>query len=147
MRPATPALTPAARVLGYGGLLPFIGLAVAAGSSVLPPHWRPVAATALAAYGATILSFLGGVHWGVAFTQGRPARVSFAWGVVPSLLGWVALLLPARAGLALLGVAIVACYVVDRRLYGDYGIPRWLVLRRALTVGAAGSCLAAAALL
>ncbi len=144
MRPGTLALTPTARLLGYGGLIPFVGLAILSISSLLPGEWRPTAATALIAYGAVILSFLGGIHWGIAFTQPRPPRIAFAWGVLPSLLAWAGLLLPLRAGLALTGTAILACYLVDRSLYPGYGLTQWLVLRRVLTIGAAGSCLAAA---
>ncbi len=42
-----------------------------------------------------ILAFLGGVHWGFALPEpsGRADRARLGLGVVPSLVGWVALLL------------------------------------------------------
>jgi len=54
------------RLLGYAGLFPFF--AAAAAALLGPPPWRGAALSALAAYGAVILSFLGAVHWGLAST-------------------------------------------------------------------------------
>mmetsp|Transcript_13760 Transcript_13760/g.38802 ORF Transcript_13760/g.38802 Transcript_13760/m.38802 type:complete len:188 (-) Transcript_13760:1476-2039(-) len=52
-------------------------------------------------YAATIVSFLGAVHWGTALAQppvgGSPARfvsLRYLWGVSPSLLAWGSLALP-----------------------------------------------------
>jgi len=52
--------------LGGLGASPFIGLAAA--SSLLAGAPRSLVAYALVGYGATILSFLGGVHWGLAIS-------------------------------------------------------------------------------
>ncbi|GAB0497214.1 hypothetical protein MMPV_008538 [Pyropia vietnamensis] len=66
--PTTPFL------LGIGGLIPF---ATAAGLSwSAPPAVAAMATSAGIAYGATILSFLGGVHWGVALTTPTPSLSS-----------------------------------------------------------------------
>jgi hypothetical protein len=133
----SPSLPPAAAPLGYAGLLPFLALA---GLSVLGTPW---AGPALAAYGASILAFLGAVHWGLALagpSSANPTRLVL--GVVPSLLAFVALLMPLRAGLALLAVCIVATAAVEtlatRRglMPSDYLRLRWL-----LSAGA-GTCLA-----
>ena len=70
----------------------------------------------------------------------------YAWGVIPGLLGWGALLLPAPAGLAVLAATLVACHAVDRRLLPRHGLAGWLPLRARLTTIAAASCLLAAAL-
>ena len=80
-----------ARLLGYGGLIPFMGLAVALWL-VRSDGW-PLAGMALVAYGAAISSFLGAIHWGLVMRE-RPSQPvpALLWGVVPSLLGWVALL-------------------------------------------------------
>ena len=86
-------LPPLALLLGLAGLLPFLGCGLLA----LRPAADPVDARgllALIAYGAVILAFLGGVHWGFALPdaarRAEPQRLSL--GVVPSLVGWVALL-------------------------------------------------------
>ena len=59
---SSPTLT--ARAIGYAGLIPFIGL------SAMSVLWRDVHHSAvlfsLLAYGATIISFLGAIHWGLA---------------------------------------------------------------------------------
>ena len=83
----------------------------------------------LAAYGATIVSFLGGIHW----------------GVVPTFGAWVGVMMPPSAGLVVPGAMLVACYAVDRRLYPRHGLQRWLTLRFRLSAVAALCCFLAAA--
>ena len=131
----------AARVLGLAGLLPFV--AGAAALALLDaPGLRAWAATALVAYGALIATFLGGIHWGLAMQGVPPVKLRLGWGVSPSLLAWVALLLPAGPGLWLLAALLVTCYAVDRSLYAGAGLSGWLGLRLQLTSVAALCCLA-----
>jgi hypothetical protein len=129
-----------ARRLGHGGLIPFVGLAAALWW--MPPSDRPLAGTALLAYGATISSFLGAIHWGLVMRAGAaPSALSLLWGVVPSLLGWVALLLDPAQGLLLLAALLWACFAVDRMLYPRNQLQGWLRLRLQLTIAASASCL------
>ena len=130
-----------ARILGYAGLVPFVACAAASHG---PAPWVALALAALAAYGAVIASFLGGVHWGMGFLRGHGASGSFAWGVVPSLLAWGALVLPASAGLLLLAATLVLALIVDRRMYPRHGLQGWLGLRLQLTTVAALSCVVGA---
>ena len=138
-----PAPAPAFRLLGYAGLLPFAAGAVLA--LLGPPTWRELAQPALAAYGAVILSFLGAVHWGLAL-RAFPGEALAAWprlglGVLPALVGWVALLLPLRFGLALLAAAVVLVAVVETVAARRGLVPdAYLGLRWPLSVGA-GACL------
>ncbi len=133
------------RLLGNLGLLPFFLLAVAA--------YLPLGASAsrflliaLVGYAAVILSFLGAVHWGLTLLTPKMTRAqawnSLGWGVVPSLLGWLALLL-AAGGLQpwiillfLLG-DIALCRLMDSALVRNYpDVPAWyLGLRTRLTIG------------
>jgi hypothetical protein len=136
------------RLLGYAGLLPF---AAAAGLALLgPPSWRGPALAALAAYGAVILSFLGAVHWGLAL-RAPAAEAPAAWpryglGVLPALVAWVSLLLPARPGLALLAVSVLAVAALETAAARRGFVPRgYLELRWHLSLGA-GACLALGAL-
>ena len=129
--------------LGYGGLIPFVSLAVAV--------WQPGGADrsrvlfALVAYGATILSFLGAIHWGLAMRDAfGPSVGLLLWGVVPSLLAWLAMLLAPAIGLGLLIAGLWACYGVDRSVYPRFGLDVWLRMRLLLTVVASLSCLAGA---
>jgi Protein of unknown function (DUF3429) len=69
------------------------------------------------------------------------------WGVVPSLLGWVALLLDPAPGLLLIAVLLWACLAVDRAVYPRHQLRGWLAMRLQLTLVASGSCLVAAAAL
>jgi hypothetical protein len=65
--------------------------------------------------------------------------------MVPPLVAWLALVMPAHAGLVVLGVMLVVCYLVDRRLYLEKGMGAWLTLRFRLTVIAALCCFLGAA--
>jgi Protein of unknown function (DUF3429) len=103
----------AARWLGFGGLLPFAGAVLA---RFTPAH--DLAPFALSAYGAVILSFLGGVRWGLAIadTGGGDLAARLSISVLPALAGWVALLLPPHQGLSLLAVGFVLMLLADLRL-------------------------------
>jgi hypothetical protein len=143
----TSAPSPLVQWLGYGGLLPFVALALvvvrqpAAVQGVAQDTWLH----ALAAYGALIASFLGGVHWGIAARADvAAARMHHAWGVVPSLLAWVALLLPANWALLALAAILALCLVVDINTYPRVGWASWLRLRWHLTLVAAACCVGAA---
>lgn len=137
--PAPSALVAA---LGYGGLLPFGLLALAV---CWPPgEGRDFYGFALLAYGATIASFLGAIHWGLAMRGGAPEPVAYLWGVAPSLVAWTALLQPTPSGLLLLAGLLLLCFGVDRRLYARHQLQGWLPMRLRLTLVACASCLAAA---
>jgi hypothetical protein len=141
---ATPSLW--ARRLGFGGLIPFVGLAAALW--VVRPGAGPLASLALLAYGAIIASFLGALHWGLVMReQPFPPLTSLLWGVVPGLLGWAALLLGQTLGLLLMAALLWACFVVDRVFYPRYRLSAWLPMRLQLTLVASISCLAGAAAL
>ena len=112
---------------------------------MLPGTQQAQALFALLAYGATILSFLGAIHWGLALHDpAEPPRWMLVWGVVPSLLAWGALLWGTPGGLWLLAVGLWACYAVDRKVYPRFGAQGWLGMRLALTTVASLCCLAAA---
>jgi hypothetical protein len=129
--------------LGDAGLIPFVVGAVLVW--LVNPEAHPYAVLALATYASVILSFLGGIHWGVAFRQEQPDPRLLAWGVVPSLVAWVAVVMPPEAGLVVCGVMLAVCYAVDRRVYPLHGLARWLTLRFRLSAVAALSCFLGAA--
>ncbi len=139
-----PPVVDTARWLGNLGLLPFAAGALLAWVG-LAPELHAFVTRAMSAYAALILSLLRGVHWGFGFRQSAPPASLFIWGVVPSLLAWVAVLMPPHAGLVLHGVLLVVCYLVDRRVYPAQGAAHWLTLRFRLSSVAAFSCFLAAA--
>jgi Protein of unknown function (DUF3429) len=129
--------------LGYAGLIPFgVGALFV---WIVSAEAHPYVALGLAAYAATIVSFLGGIHWGVAFRESQPDPRIFGWGVIPTFGAWVGVMMPPSAGLVLLGAMLVLCYAVDRRLYPMHGLQRWLTLRFRLSAVAASCCFLAAA--
>ena len=129
--------------LGHAGLAPFVLGALLVW--IVRPEALPYVTLALSAYAAVTLSFLGGIHWGIAFRQTVPSPVPFVWGVVPSLFAAVAVIMPPSAGLVILGAMLAVCYLVDRRLYPQQGLSAWVTLRfRLSSVGCAGCWIAAA---
>lgn len=122
--------------LGYGGLLPFVGTALLCW---LAPGQRVWWLDMLLTYGAVILSFVGALHWGFAMvhpaTAGRPMNGMYAWSVMPSLLGWAALLVAPAAGATLLIAGFLVQYRQDLRLARVLTLPAWYMpLRLQLTV-------------
>jgi hypothetical protein len=131
------------QLLGYAGLTPFVTLALAVWFG--PPHDQDLAARALLGYGACILSFLGAIYWGLNMRDSRNANQAlWVWGVTPSLIAWVALLVPLPYGLWLIAVGLVTCLVVDKVAYLRFGAAPWLTMRLVLTVVASACCLAGA---
>lgn len=132
----------AAWMLGLAGLLPFVGLTGA--SFGYPGVDRASAPGLLAQYGAIILAFVGALHWGYAVrddARGTAAWVRYGWSVVPSLVGWWALQLPATSGLRVLAAALVACLAIDHGLAQRYGSPSWLMPLRCVLTSCAAACL------
>jgi len=119
---------PSAAWLGGLGALPFMGLAGAA--PYLDGAPRMFVVNVLVTYGAVILSFLGGVHWGLAIVSRSDAdhqalRSRLIVSVIPSLAAWVALLFPERTGLLILAAAMAAMLWVDIRATRIGHAPQW----------------------
>jgi hypothetical protein len=135
--------------LSVAGLVPFL---VAGVIVLLDPVETPIAVQVLISYGAVILSFVGAVHWGFALRDSAHPlpglavtpqvlgyeRQLLTFGVLPALLGWVALLamihfdLPGVAvSLLLVGffLTIVAETIGKGRglVASNYLILRWAV--------------------
>ena len=131
-----------ARVLGYGGALPFLYGAIAASQQMtilgIAPDYL------LLSYGAVILSFLGGLHWGRVIishnANGRFDSAWLIWSVCPSLLGWVALLLSVKAGAVVLSLCFLVVLQIDQKLFRGQIWPDWMQpLRLHLTLIAVAS--------
>ena len=134
--PASPSVHRAAVFLGLAGLLPFIALGLCV--PFMAPSWQTQAVQAVVAYGAVILSFLGGVHWGAALTGHNDNPWRYGYAVMPSLLGWVAVLCDdAGPALFLLSTGLLVTFFVDRAVYGR--MHWYTLLRAALTLVATTS--------
>lgn len=124
-------------ILGLAGLIPFV--MCAAMQWYGPPGWRMLAGLALLSYGAVIVSFLGGIHWGLAMRASPVPTLRLIWGVMPSLLGWSAVLLDSPWGPGVLALTLLVCFAVDRSVYRTLGLSAWLPLRATLTLVATAS--------
>ncbi len=139
-----------AQWLGGLGAVPFVALSGAA--LLLDEPLRQQAQSALAIYGAVILSFLGGVHWGLAIAKygnlatenAAPRRLLLS--VIPALVGWGALLLPSPIEVLVLAGAFAVLGLFDARASQAGEAPTWypklrwpltFVVVAALLIGAA----------
>ncbi len=129
------ALPPWTAALGYGGLIPFLACA---GVMLAAPDLaaRELAGRVLVGYGAVILAFLGGVHWGLVLrARGERASGLLAIGVLPSLAGWATLFLPFDAAIAVQVAAFGGFWLYEHRVLGPAVVPpAYLGLRRWLTL-------------
>lgn len=140
------------RILGYAGLLP---QAIAVGVMGFgPAEWHFSALSLAYAYPALILSFLGGMWWGLAAAKSsqQPAWMWLA-AVTPSLVA-LATAAPWATGatwpgpsLVVLGISLLVSLWVDKRLSADGLAPLWwMSLRIPLSLGLGVLTLMAAAL-
>ena len=103
-------------------------------------HWFALAAGCC--YAAIILSFLGGLWWMAGLLGGVRAGWVYGLAVVPSLIGWAALL-PWCVGwrwpgpsLAVLGLTLLASPLVEVVLSRRVALPAgWLGLRSVMAIG------------
>ena len=146
-----PELHPAAQWLGFAGLVPQAALAaIMIGGT---PNLVSAAVRLALCYAALILSFIGGVWWGLAGQPGKRAG-SWLWlaAVTPSLIAFAGLgaWIFGRApvpGLTIIGIALVATLAIDARLAANGWCARgWLRLRTPLSLGLGGLSLLIAVL-
>lgn len=134
-------------VLGLAGLIPFFAAAALALFYDPSNLWISPRQAGLA-YGAVILSFLGGIRWGMAVSP--VTRVNrtrdLAASVLPSLLGWVSLLMPLTLGMAFLIAGFTLQYAWDYQSWRRGHLSGWFhTLRLILSTGAIAALLVLAA--
>ncbi len=136
--------------LGVLGLIPFICLTC---WMVFKLDLGVEVSFLLRAYSAVILSFLGGVHWGIAIQnsllESRPSTklsLHLTLSVIPSLLGWVGLFASELAGFCTIIVGFVLILAIDLRIAQISVMPEWYPrLRKPLTVIVVGCLVIASA--
>lgn len=140
--PSPTAVPRAAIVLGAAGVVPFAASAaiVLAGGVA-----APLAQLAILTYGAVILAFLGGVHWGLALRDPAPQTGLLVAGVVPSLVGWAGVLIGGGLGLALLILGFLGVLALDGQLARAGTAPAWYPRLRLPLTAAVVACLLVAA--
>ena len=110
------------------GAMPFVGLSVAASMQWFDDTGFVI--HTLLSYAAVILSFLGGVHWGIAVSHyahdKRIANRLIAESVIPSLIGWAALFhTELHVQLLVLTVMFTCVWAIDSLLVARKIIPLW----------------------
>ncbi|QEL12733.1 DUF3429 domain-containing protein [Kushneria phosphatilytica] len=123
--------------LGLAGLLPFVLCAAVVVLAGLP--WQAIAMQAFLYYSAVILSFLGGIHWGVAMSLDQGGSTEFngrmVMAMAPSLIAWPSLMLDARFALLALMAGFLLVRLYERQSDSVARLPGWyLALRTLLTV-------------
>ena len=113
------------RIMGYAGLIPFVGLALSVQFADSPNDL--IALESLIAYVAVIASFLGALHWGACFrTIGQNMRNRWLdhsvwiWGVVPALVSWLAIHVYIPLALLLLAITLIVQRLIDQSTYPYY---------------------------
>lgn len=142
---------PLPRWLGLAGLLPQLAALAVLLSGDSAHHFQ--ALTLGYAYAALILSFLGGLWWGLAARAEAPPAWLWVAAIIPSLIA-LASAIPWSEGrpwpgpsLVVLGIALIAALAVDWALArAKLAPPWWLSLRVPLSLGLGLSTLAIAAL-
>ena len=107
---------------------------------------------ALRTYGAIILSFLGGVQWGLAIRNSdgnartrRGLTSMLTLSIVPSLIGWAGLLIDEPLSFGLLISGFVLVLFTDVRAAKRGMAPRWYLRLRYTLTGLVVTCLVVAA--
>lgn len=115
-----------ARMLGYAGLIPFVCLSLWL-YAIAPDHeWHDGTILLLLAYGAVVLSFLGGVRWGLALNRGdEGGALEYGLSVVPSLIGWLSVAMPVPYAFGVLAVAFAAHGAWDALAVHAERAPAW----------------------
>ena len=122
------------RLLGLGGLVPFLAAALGAW---LTEDGRWAFAGLL--YGAIILSFLGGIQWGLVLGEGAEAprgAARLGFSVAPSLIAWAALFTGPLLGPLILAAGVLLAWLFEQQPWLRERLPAWYgQLRHLLTAG------------
>lgn len=129
---------PSALILGFAGLIPFAAAALSQWLE-LPAFTPQMGLATGTAYGAVILSFLGGIRWGTAMKTFGNERLDLelSGSVLVALAGWLSLALQPVTGLCLLIAGLLLQALWDVISVERNHLPRWYgKFRMLLTAGA-----------
>lgn len=115
-----------ARFLALLGYVPILALSAWLLGIADDHPWRDQTVLLLATYAAVILSFLGGIRWGLGMVtrDGGSPRDLIA-SCAPPLLGWAAIFVPVPYGFALFAAAFAAQGAWDAFAVQSGIAPRW----------------------
>jgi len=120
------------RILGYSGLLPFIGLAIFCWLGYFSAiGW-------LVSYAALIFSFLGGLLWYASSVETLPLHAVIV-SVSSMLWAWCWILMPSHYWLWLAALSFIGLHLYERQFLSEIYSSELMQLRRHLSLGAAFS--------
>ncbi len=129
------ALTP--KILGYLGLIPFL----TSGVLIWFTQFHTYAIKSLSIYAAVILTFIGGVHWGIAMHTHQNknqskinTRNQFIFSVIPSLIAWSAIVFSNSTGLVIIALCFGMFWLIEKLYFHEYLSSWYMRLRSHLTL-------------
>ena len=128
--------------LGWAGVLPFAFLAVGAVFRINLPGFE--ASALLVDYGAVILSFMGGVQWGLAMSRSRNDGIGsqvYTISVLPALLGFAAAQFSPVIALPVLVIGFCGLLAFDLWTVREGLAPEWYRSLRLQLTAAVVVCL------
>lgn len=142
-----------ATILTYAGAIPFVACAVILlfGPAMGLGGLRQFAGQAITTYAAVIVSFLGGIQWGIAIAthqqQPQTAKSLLLLSVVPSLLAWALLFLPNDSSRVVVAIFLVGfVWIIDALLHLQHVLPTWFFRLRSIVSAVVMASLIAALL-
>ena len=122
----TGAISRTARLLALLGFVPFAVMSLWLFGIAQDHPWGPVTILLLKSYSLVILSFLGGIRWGLGMkTTSGEGRRDLVASCAPPLAGWAGFFIPVPYAFALFAVAFAAQGAWDAFAVHHDRAPRW----------------------
>jgi len=105
------------------GAIPFVAAVLAQIAGMAHYHTAYLSLT----YGAIIISFLSGIHWGLYITHAKAKRINLLLSSnILALLAWLSLLLLVPVTQYLIQITcFISLLLIDRQLAADGAIEAW----------------------
>lgn len=105
------------------GAIPFVAAVLAQIAGMAHYHTAYLSLT----YGAVIISFLSGIHWGLYITHAKAKRINLLVSSnILALLAWLSLLLLVPVTQYLIQITcFISLLLIDRQLAADGAIEAW----------------------
>ena len=117
-----------AKILGFSGLIPFIIAFIALNFNVSKIQILEI----IIVYGYTIITFLGGIYWGVGLNIKISSKKYFFISTLPTIFVFISLLFP----LSLISKIIYLICILNFFLYLEFSflqtlkLPKWFLFLR-----------------
>ncbi|MEN2494910.1 MAG: hypothetical protein TECD_00820 [Hyphomicrobiaceae bacterium hypho_1] len=113
----------AALTWGWAGIIPFVASSYA--SVFADEIWKQYSLQIITQYGAIILTFMGGVHWGILLNKLKTSSWLYSTGIMPSLFAVVTILLPPLYAIPVLVIGLITVLICDLCFVNLKIMPIW----------------------